>query len=144
KGVAIDLGNALAQRLVVPFDAVTYSSVPALMAGAKSGEWDVALLGMSPERATAMDFSGPYMEIEHGYLVRDGAAIKTAADVDVAGRRVGVLNKSAADVLLSQTLKNATLVRTESINALYSLLGSGGADVIASGKTGLFATAGNN
>ena len=141
KGVAIDLGKELAQRIGVPFEPVSYAGVPALIGGAKSGEWDVALTGIDAARAAAMDFSAPYMEIEQGYLVRAGVSIATASDVDKAGIRVGVLEKSAADNLLSRTLKNATLLRAKSVPELNALLVSGKADVIALGKTGLFAAA---
>ncbi|MBM3358679.1 MAG: transporter substrate-binding domain-containing protein [Betaproteobacteria bacterium] len=141
KGVAVDLGNELAWRLGVPFDPVVYAGVPALIGGAKSGEWDVVLLGISAERAAAIDFSAPYGELETGYLVRAGVPIATASDVDKAGVRVGVLEKAMADILLSRTLKNAILVRTTSVNELFALLGSGKADAIATGKPGLFAVA---
>ena len=51
KGVAFDLGNELARRLGVPFEPVLYPSVGALLDGGKSGAWDVAFVGFSPERA---------------------------------------------------------------------------------------------
>ena len=141
KGVAVDLGKELARRVGVPFEAVGYAAVPALIGGAKSGEWDVALMGINAERAAAMDFSAPYMELEWGYLVRAGVSIATVSDVDKAGIRIGVLEKAAADILLSTTLKNAVLARTKTIAELYALLESGKADVIATGKPGLFAVA---
>jgi polar amino acid transport system substrate-binding protein len=126
----------------VPFEPVSYAAMPALIGGAKSGEWDVALTGIDAERATAMDFSAPYMEVEQGYLVRASVSIATASDVDKAGIRIGVREKAGADNLLSRTLKNATLVRANSVAELNALLVSGKADVIATGKTGLFAAAG--
>lgn len=141
KGAAVDLGKELARRVGVPFEPVVYAAVPALVGGAKSDEWDVVLTGINAERAAAMDFSAPYMELETGYLVRAGVSIATASDVDKTGIRVGVLEKAGADLLLSQTLKNATLVRTKSVAELFALLGSGKADVIATGKPGLFAVA---
>jgi polar amino acid transport system substrate-binding protein len=141
KGGAVDLGKELARRVGVPFDPVAYTAFPALIGGAKSGEWDVALAGINAERAAAMDFSAPYMEVELGYLVRAGLSVATGADVDKAGIRVGVLEKTPVDAHLSRTLKNATLVRTTSIADLYALLGTGKADVIATGKTGLFLVA---
>jgi polar amino acid transport system substrate-binding protein len=127
----------------VPFEPVSYAAVPAVIGGAKSGEWDVALMGINAERATAMDFSAPYMEVEQGYLVRAGVSIATASDVDKAGIRIGVLEKAGADVHLSRTLKNAVLVRTTSVAELYALLAAGKADVIAATKTALFAGAKN-
>ena len=90
KGVAIDLGEELARRIGVPFEPVTYASVPEVIGGAKTGVWDVALTGINPERAAAMDFSPPYMDVEQGYLVRAGVPIATESDVDKAEIRVGV------------------------------------------------------
>ena len=141
KGVAIDLGKELAHRVGVPFQPVAYASPPALIGGAKSAEWDVALMGINAERAAAMDFSAPYMEVESGYLVRAGVSIATASDVDKTGIRIAVLEKSGADLHLSSTLKNAVLVRTKSLAGNYALLDGGKADVIAATKTTLFAGA---
>jgi len=141
KGVAVDLGKELARQVGVPFDPVVYAGVPALIGGAKSGEWDVVLIAMSAERAATIHFSAPFMELEQGYLVRAGAPIGTATDVDQAGVRIGVLESAVTEALLSRTLKHATLVRTKSVAELFALLGSGKADVIATGKPGLFAVA---
>ena len=137
KGVAVDLGKDLARSVGVPFDPVVYPNPPALIGGAKSGEWDVALIDIHG-RAAVMDFSAPYMEVEQGYLVRAGVSIATASDVDKAGVRIGVLEKSIIDLYLSRTLKNATLVRTKSIPENYALLDTEKADVIAATKTALF------
>jgi len=142
KGVAIDLGKDLARRVGVPFDPVVYPNPPALIGGAKSGEWDVALMGINAERAAAMDFSAPYMEVEQGYLVRAGVSITTVSDADKAGIRIGVLEKAGADLCLSSTLKNAVLVRVKSVAELFALFGAGKADVIAATKTALFTEAG--
>lgn len=138
-GVGVDLGAELARRIGVPFQPVVYANPPALLSGAKSGEWDVALAGINAERAVVADFSAPYMEVEQGYLVRAGVPAATAAEVDKAGIRIGVLEKSAADLQLSKTLKNAQLVRVNSPADNYALLDSGKADVIAATKTALFA-----
>ena len=72
KGVAVDLGKELAQRMNVPFDAVVYPTFPELMSGARSGQWDVALMGVDPERAKVVDFSAPFMNVEQGFLLRTG------------------------------------------------------------------------
>ena len=98
-------------------------------------------MGINAERATVMDFSAPYMEVEQGYLVRAGVPIGTASDVDKTGIRIGVLEKAGADMYLSRTLKNAVLVRTQSVAELYALLGAEKADVIAATKTTLFGAA---
>jgi polar amino acid transport system substrate-binding protein len=141
KGVAVDLGRELARRVGVPFQPALYPNPAAIVAGAKSGEWDVALMGINAERAGAMDFSAPYMEVEQGYLVGAGLPITTISDADKAGIRIGVVEKGGADGFLSGKLKNATLVRARAVADLFALLDSGKADVIAATKTSLFAEA---
>ena len=141
KGVAVDLGMELAQRVNVPFDAVVYPTFPELMNGARSGQWDVALMGVDPERAKVVDFSAPFMNVEQGFLVRAGVTIGTASAVDVAGVRVGVLERSSLDALLSKTLKNATIVRAKTLAGNYALLDADKADVVAGTKPALFAAA---
>ena len=137
-GTAVDLGKELARRVGVAFEPVVYPGFPALIAGARAGEFDVGFAGINAERAAVMDFSPPYMEVEVGYLVRAGIPIGSIAEVDKAGIRVGVLERSPADIHISATLKNATIVRAKSADDLYALLGQGKADVISTGKTGLF------
>src|SRR5262245_23539876 len=59
KGVAIDLGQALAGRIGVPFEPVAYPALPDMLAAAGTGAWDVALTGINRERAALLDFSTP-------------------------------------------------------------------------------------
>ena len=141
KGVAIDLGNDLARRIGVPFEAVAYAGFPALIKSASSGEWDVAFSNVNPERAAAMDLSSAFMEVEVGYLVRAGFAATNVADVDKPGVRIGVIEKAPADVYLSGQIRNATLARVTTPDELYAMLAAGKADAIATGKTGLYAAA---
>ena len=141
KGVAVDLGKELAQRLNVPFDAVVYPTFPELMGGARSAQWDVALMGIDPERAKLVDFSAPFMNVEQGFLLRAGATMGTASAVDAAGVRVGVLEKSSLDAFLSKTLKNATIVRAKTLAENYGLLDAEKVDAVAGTKPALFAAA---
>ena len=141
KGVAIDLGQALARRVGVPFEPVSYAALPDLLAAASTGGWDVALMGINNERAKLLDFSAPYMEVEQGFLVRADIPVTGVADIDKGEIRVGVIEKAGADVLLSSALKNAVLVRAASVPELFALLDGGKADVIAATKTALFSGA---
>ena len=138
KGVGFDLGKELARRMEVPFEPVLYRVIEDLIAGAKSGEWDVAFVGTSPARAKEMDFTGPALETEVGYLVPSGSSISTSADVDRSGIRVGVPEKSQADSVLSRTLKNAELVRGPGLASVSEMLKSGKVDVFAANKANLF------
>jgi polar amino acid transport system substrate-binding protein len=138
KGVGYDLGKELAGRMHVPFEPVLYPSVGALLEGGKSGAWDIAFVGFSPARAKEWDFTALHLQIEFGYLVPAGSSISEIADVDRAGVRVAVQEKSQPDVFISRTLKTATVVRGSSLTATLDMLASGGADVIFSIKPSLF------
>jgi len=64
KGVGFDLGKELARRMAIPFEPVLYPSVGALLESGKSGAWDVAFVGYSPERAKEWDFTALHLEME--------------------------------------------------------------------------------
>jgi polar amino acid transport system substrate-binding protein len=141
KGVAVDLGRELARRADLPFRAVPYPNPGALLAGAPAGEWDVALMGVTPERATVVDFTAPCMEVEQGYLVAPGVPVAAMSEIDRPGLRLAVVERSGADTYHSKTLKHATLVRTKTLDELAAALDAGRADAIAATKTHLAGTA---
>jgi polar amino acid transport system substrate-binding protein len=138
KGPAIDLGKELARRLGVPFVPVQYQTVVELVNSVSKGEWDVLSIGVNPERTKTMEFSPAYSQIESGYLVGKDVRISAISEVDRPGMRIAVLERGDSDVLLSQTLKNATLIRTRTFADALSMVRSGSADAMAFLKTGLY------
>jgi len=82
-------------------------------------------------RAGEVGFTAPHLLIEGTYLVPAGSADTRAADIDRAGMRIAVSEKSAYDHFLSRTIKHATLVRGAGNSAGLGLLQAGKADVIA-------------
>jgi polar amino acid transport system substrate-binding protein len=122
----------------VPFEPVVYRSIVELVDNAKSGQWDIAFFAIDPARAKDVDFTAPYLELEHGYLVPGSSAISTSAEVDRPGIRVVVREKAQADFILSRVLKNAVVVRSRNIAAGLEMLKSGKADVLAAIKAILF------
>ena len=109
-GLAADLGRELGRRLGVPVELVPYPNPGALADDAKSGKWDVGFLGAEPQRASEIDFTAAYVEIEATYLVPAGSPLKSIGDVDKAGIRIAVPERSAYELYLTRSLKNAKLV----------------------------------
>jgi polar amino acid transport system substrate-binding protein len=138
KGIAIDLGKELARRLGVPFEVVTYPTPSALAGSIASGQWDIIFTGIIPGRTEELYISAPYLQIEIGYLVAKGGSISDISEADKPGTRIGVLEKGATDVLLTRTLRAATLVRTPTIAAAVDMVRSGKADAVAAVKTVLY------
>jgi len=137
KGPAVDLGKEMARRIGVQFEPVPYTSFPPVLAGAKSGEWDIAMIGISSERGQIVDFTAPYMVVEFGYLVPSGSAISTLADIDKPGVRIAVLEKSSPDAHLSRTIQRATLVRVSTFADMVESLKAGRADALYGTKAGM-------
>jgi len=134
-GIAIDLGRRLASRLEAEFLPVLYPNAGALVDGAKAGAWDVAFAAIDPARADTLEFTAPYMEVGVTYVVPLSSGIRTVADADRPGVRVGVGVKNAADLYLSRSLKEAQLVRVaDTLDAAVELLQTGKADIYAGNR----------
>jgi polar amino acid transport system substrate-binding protein len=137
RGVSHDLGRELAMRLGVPFEPIVYPNPTAYLAAGQSGGWDIGSLGVLPERQASFDFAQPHLDVEYGYLVTDKTRIASVADVDRPGVRVGLVERSASDVLLTNVLQHASIVRGRDLTALIDMVTMGEADVIAAQKTNL-------
>jgi len=89
-------------------------------------------------RMQDLDFSATVLQVEQGYLVPAGSAIKTQVDVDRTGVRVGVSEGSTSETTLSRELVNARVVRTASLKAAVDMLAAGTLDAFATNKATLF------
>ena len=138
KGVGFDLGKDLARRIGVPFEPVVYPSPGGVVGGLKSKEWDIAFLGLSPERMGVIDFTAPFLVVEHGYIVPAGSPISTIAAVDRPGIRVAALQGGSVNAVLVKTLKNATVVASPNLAAGAEMLRAGKVDAFAANKANLF------
>jgi len=140
-GIAVDLGRELGKRLGVSIELITYEAAGKLADGVKAGAWDVAFLGAEPQRANEIAFTPAYLEIPATYLVPAGSPLRTLQDVDRAGVRIAVAQKSAYDLWLSRNLKHAQLVRAEGIQGSYDLFVAQKLDVLSGLKPRLVSDA---
>jgi polar amino acid transport system substrate-binding protein len=110
-GPAADLARELARRLNVPFTIKGVPGVQPVIDSVKNREADIGFVAFDPARAAQVDFSQPYSLAQNTYLVREGSPIRSIADVDRPGVRIGVGLNDAGDYFLTRTLKNAELKR---------------------------------
>lgn len=134
KGVALDLGRAMAQRLGVPFELAEFAKNPDVLAAVKEGRADFAFTNATAARAQFMDFSPPVLGVEQGYLVAKGSTLANASEVDRAGVRVGVSQGSSSQKELAHLLKAATVVAAPTIKAGGQMLAEGKLDAFATNK----------
>src|SRR5688572_1442362 len=131
RGVAVDLAQELAKRLLVPLEIVAYDSGAIMGDAAPSGAWDIAFLGCDPKREALMSFTAAYLEIEATYLVPGGSPLRTAAEVDRERVRVAAPARANYELFLSRNLKAARLVSTASNDAAFDLLKTGQVEALA-------------
>ena len=141
RGVGPALARELARRLGVDVEFTTYETAGKLADAVKQGAWDVAFLAIDPERAQDIDFTDAYVLIEGTYMVRGDSPLRTVDQVDRAGTRVAVGLKTAYDLYLSRTLKNAELVRSESSKAAIAQFKAERLDAVAGVKQPLVTAA---
>lgn len=140
KGITPDLARELGRRLGVPVEFVIFEAAGKVFDAAKIGAWDIAFIAIEPVRAAEVEFSAPYVIIEGGYMVPKDSSLKMIADVDRPGVRIAVGLKSAYDLYLTRTIKNATIVRaaTGGGSAMIELFLNDKLEVVAGVKPGLF------
>lgn len=92
EGMEIDLAYAIAKKLGIADDKVTFEAVTAKTRGPllDNGQLDlvIATFTIKPERKEQWNFSNPYYQDEVGLLVKKDAGIATLKDLD--GKTVGV------------------------------------------------------
>ncbi len=142
RGVAVDIARILATRLGIELVVVEYPSPPAVLGGLKDSAWDVGFLAIDPSRATVVDFSPAYLQIDATYLTSAGSSIRNVTDADQPGVRIAVTSKSVEEIVLNRSLKRAALRGVETISAGFDLLRAGNADVLAAPRPALLPLSG--
>lgn len=138
RGVGFELGRELARSLDVPFEPVVRQNNQAVMDAVRLGQVDIVFTNATPARSKEIDFTPPYLEVEAGYLVASRSPLRTIADVDKAGVRVGVMDGSTSSATLPKLLANASIVRIPSLDRVSDMLEWGDVDAFATNKSILF------
>jgi polar amino acid transport system substrate-binding protein len=137
RGVTAELAKAAAAKLHVPLKLVEYPNSGEIAAAAAKDAWDISFMPADAEREKFVDQGPPYVVYESTYLVRAGSDVKTLADVDRPGIRVGAITGTATSRTVARSLKRASLVTFAKPEAAANLLGKGELDALAMGTEAL-------
>ena len=132
QGVAPEMAKAIAARLGVCLQFVTYQTPSELAEAADTGAWNIGMIGADPARAGKVSFTAAYVEIEATYLVPPGSALQHAKEVDRAGNRVAVFKGSAYDLWLVRNLAHAQLIHAGSFDEAFDRFRNEGLEAMAS------------
>jgi polar amino acid transport system substrate-binding protein len=139
RGVGPGLARELAGRLGVPIRFVTFETAGKLADAAKEGVWDVAFLAIDPARATDIEFTSAYVNIEGTYMVPEESSLRSVDEFDRDDVRIAVGLKTAYDLFLTREMKRAQLIRAESSTAAIDLFLKDGLDAVAGVRQPLLA-----
>jgi polar amino acid transport system substrate-binding protein len=130
-GVSVDLAHALARRLDVPLELVSYDAAGAVVSGATRNEWDIAFVAVDPVRGADIIQTSPYLTIDGSYMVPQDSPITHNDQVDQPGIRILVSTGSAYALYLSRNLQRASLVHTTTSPTIPETLLEQGYEVAA-------------
>jgi polar amino acid transport system substrate-binding protein len=137
RGITIDLGRALAQKLGVAVEFLIAPNTGVLTDALANAEIDAAFMPVDDERKKRLDFGPAYCAVESTYMVMPASGIKTLAEVDRAGVRVvGVANTTTIRAA-ARTLQHTQPIAATSIDEAIVLLRDGKADAFALGRDSL-------
>ncbi len=109
-GIIPDLATALAGAAGVEPELVPFENPARIVAAFHDGALDVTFVGITADRAEAIDFGPIVFEIQTTYLVPASSAIARIEDIDRAGVRIAVPARSAQEAHLTKVVTAATLI----------------------------------
>ena len=133
-GVSVDIANEIGKRINLPIKLIPFKSASATVDGIKNGELDMVFVAIDPVRGADISYTPAYIQIEGAYMVKASSPLKSNVEVDVAGTEIVVGKGSAYDLYLTREIKNATLLRAASSQAVIDDFMSGKGNVAAGVK----------
>jgi polar amino acid transport system substrate-binding protein len=137
RGVTVELGKAAAAKLGVPLQLVEYPNSGEITAAASKDAWDISFMPHDAEREKFMDHGPAYVLYESSYMVRAGSDIRSAAEVDRAGVRVGAVEGTSTSRTVAKSLKHASLTLFPKAGDAMEQLAQGRVDALAMGREAL-------
>ena len=133
-GISVDIANEIGKRINLPIQLIPFKSASATVDGIKNGELDMVFVAIDPVRGADISYTPAYIQIEGAYMVKASSPLKSNVEVDVAGTEIVVGKGSAYDLYLTREIKNATLLRAASSQAVIDDFMAGKGNVAAGVK----------
>lgn len=133
-GVTIDIANEIGKRISLPVQLTPFKTAGATVDAVKTGEIDLVFVAIDPVRGADISYTPAYIQIEGAYMVKADSTINNNEEVDAIGNEIVVGKGSAYDLYLSREIKNATLLRAASSQAVVDDFMSGQGNIAAGVK----------
>ncbi len=104
-GPVADIVKEMARKLGVPYTITPASGAAGVIALIKAHKADIGFLAYDEARAKEVDFAGSYALMYNTYVVAADSPIKTAADADRPGVKIGAVRGQTQELYLSANIK---------------------------------------
>jgi polar amino acid transport system substrate-binding protein len=137
RGVAVTLGQALAQKLGVEAQLVPHQASGEIQNSAADNRWDVAFLPVDDERKKHVDFGNAYHLLQSTFLVTPQSTIRSVADANAGGVGIGGVANTATFRAARKATPNATHIDFAGVDAAVAALREGRIEAIALSRESL-------
>jgi polar amino acid transport system substrate-binding protein len=137
RGIGAELGTALARKLGVEVEWVTYLNSGDLTDAGATGAWDVAFMPVDEQRKQELDFGAAHIVLQSTWMVGPGSPIRSLAEVDKPGTRVVGVENTASSRAAQRYLKDVTVGLVKSTDEGFELLRAGKVDVTGGSRESL-------
>jgi len=134
QGVTIDIANEIGKRVALPVELIPFKTAGTTVDAVKDGNIDLVFVAIDPVRGADISYTPAYIQIEGAYMVKASSPLKTNEEVDITGNEIVVGKGSAYDLYLTREIKNASLLRTASSQAVVDDFMSGKGNIAAGVK----------
>ncbi len=121
-GVSIDLARRLGRELGVDVRLLEFDTAARSVEALAAGGADIGFMAIDPQRASSIEFTAAYVQIEGVYLVPQDSPIFSNDQVDQPGIRIMVGAGSAYALYLSRNIKQAQLVTVATSEAVVDAM----------------------
>jgi ABC-type amino acid transport substrate-binding protein len=137
-GMGFELGREFARYLGLAFEPIVFQKNGDVLAAAKQGAIDLALVNATPARAEYLDFAQAILFSAQSYLIGAHCAVRDMATLDRKGIVVGVSGGSTSETVLPTLLQYAKVVAINSLNEVTQQLNQAKIDAFGTNKGILF------
>ena len=136
RGVVIDLVQELGRVHGVKVTPIPLANPAAVIDAVRKGEAEIGFVAYNPERAGPVEFSKTYLLVNQTFIVREDSPIRTIADIDTQGRKLGATRADSIALYLGRTLKQGQLVQLDksSPDAVFQMLRDGTIDAFGANR----------
>jgi len=140
RGVVVDLARELERTRGTKVTLVGLPNPQRVIDAVRNGEAEIGFVAYNPERAGPVEFSKPYLLVNQTFIVKDDSPIRSIADIDRQGRKLGATRADSIALYLKRTLKQGELVELDdtSRDTVHRLLQAGMVDAFGANRQRLF------